>query len=91
MVHALLSLAFCIPAALLGAPWPLLFWPAAFYLGREIAQAEYRYIEAHGGKRDGCPRWCALLPSAWTCKGVLDWLLPLAACAACAVLRELLR
>ena len=91
MIHALLSLVFCIPAAFLGAPWPLLFWPASFYLGREAAQAEYRYIEAHGGKRAACPWWCGFLPSAWTAKGVLDWLLPLAACAACAVLRGLLR
>ena len=91
MIHALLSLVFCIPAAFLGAPWPLLFWPAAFYLGREVAQAEYRYIEAHGGKRAACPWWCGFLPSAWTAKGMLDWLLPLAACSACAVLRGLLR
>ena len=64
MVHALLSLVFCIPAALLGAPWPLLFWPAAFYLGREVAQAEYRYIEAHGGKRAACPAVLSRLRSA---------------------------
>ena len=49
---------------------------AAFYVGREVAQAEYRYIEAHGGKRDECPWYCGLLPSAWTVKGMLDWMLP---------------
>lgn len=55
-----------------------LYWIGpAFYLGREIAQAEYRYIEAHGGKRDDCPIYCGLIPSAWTVKGMLDWILPL--------------
>lgn len=49
-----------------------------FYLGREHAQAEYRYIEAHGGSRDKCPMWCGFLPEAWTDKGLLDFLFPLA-------------
>lgn len=50
---------------------------AAFYFGRELAQAEYRYIQEHGGKRDSVPWWCGFLPSAWTFKGVTDWVGPL--------------
>ena len=50
---------------------------AIFFLGREVAQAEYRYIEKHGGKRDNVPWWCAIYPEAWTAKAVLDWVGPL--------------
>lgn len=53
-------------------------WAAAVaFVSREIAQAEYRYIDLHGGKRYDCPWWCGLHPSAWTLKALLDWLLPL--------------
>jgi hypothetical protein len=53
-----------------------MLWPAAFYMGRELSQSEYRYIEAHGKKRANCPWYCGLLPSAWTGKGFLDFFLP---------------
>ena len=88
MIHALISLGFCALLLLAGAPWPCLFWPAAFYLGREVAQAEYRWIEAHGGKRANCPWWCGFLPGAWNAKSLLDWLLPLAASLACLLAKE---
>ena len=91
MIHALATLAFCVPCLLLQLPWPLFFWPASFYLGREVAQAEYRYIEAHGGKRENCPWWCGLAPSAWTAKGLLDCLLPLAVSAGFALASVFLR
>lgn len=79
MTHALIASAWCLACIALGLPWPCFFWTPAWYCGREAAQAEYRYIEAHGGKRAACPWWCGLCPSAWTAKGLLDWLLPLAA------------
>lgn len=85
MIHALIALAFCVPCLLLHAPWPLFFWPAAFYFGREHAQAEYRYIQSHGGKRANCPWWCGFAPSAWTLKSLLDCLLPFAAVLCCAL------
>ena len=50
---------------------------AGSFLGREIAQAEYRYIKAHGGKRADCPWHCGFMPSAWTFKALMDWLLPM--------------
>lgn len=53
------------------------FLSVGFFLGREIAQAEYRYIQANGGKRYDCPWYCGMIPSAWTLKSVLDWLLPM--------------
>lgn len=76
MIHALLTAVWCLACVLLGAPWPCLFWPPAFYMGREEAQAEQRYIDNHGGHRDKCPWYCGLLPQSWTLKGLLDWLLP---------------
>ena len=77
MIHALITFVICGTMLLFNLPWIALFWPPFFYLGREIAQAEYRYIEAHGGKRANCPSWCGFIPSAWTLKGLLDWALPM--------------
>ena len=57
--------------------WPFGFACAGSFIGREIAQAEYRYIQAHGGKRAACPWWCGFHPSAWNAKALADWLLPL--------------
>ena len=48
-----------------------------FFISREIAQSEYRYIESHGNKRYDCPWYCGLLIESWTVKGFLDWALPL--------------
>jgi len=78
MAHSLTAAVWSFACIVLGLPWPFFFWASAFYFGREHAQAEYRYIESHGGKRAACPWYCGLLPSAWTAKGMLDWLLPLA-------------
>ena len=49
----------------------------SFYLGREIAQAEYRYIQDNGNKRNNCPWYCGFLSKSWNTKSILDWLLPL--------------
>ncbi|MDB5621951.1 MAG: hypothetical protein JWR39_514 [Devosia sp.] len=52
----------------------------AFYLGREITQAEYRWISAFGaGRRANMPWWGGLDPQAWNAKSVLDVLLPVLA------------
>ena len=57
---------------------------AAFFIGREIAQAEQRCIQTYyGNKRENAPIWVGLEPRAWTAKGLLDWILP--AGAVCAV------
>lgn len=51
-----------------------------YYLGREMAQAEYRVIEDfYDGKRANMPWWGAFQRRAWTKKGMLDWILPAAA------------
>jgi hypothetical protein len=86
MTHAVITALWCIACIALGLPWPVLFWPAAFYLGREIAQAEQRYIDTHGGHREKCPWYCGLLPQSWTLKGLLDFLLPAAVSMTAAVI-----
>ena len=77
MVHGIITLVFCIAVLLLKLPIGLVLIPVGFYIGREHAQAEYRYIEAHGRKRANCPWWCGFMPEAWTMKGVMDFLLPI--------------
>lgn len=51
---------------------------AAYFIGREYAQAEYRLIEHHyGGLRANMPTLAPLWNArAWTRKALLDWLLP---------------
>ena len=82
MIHAIISLIFCLIIGLIqyytALPIALLcFLPAAFYLGREITQAEYRYIKEYcGGKRENMPWWAPFSPKAWNKKSILDWVLP---------------
>ena len=91
MIHAAITLVFCVFCMMLDLSWPFFFWLPIFYLGREIAQAEYRYIEAHGGIRKECPLWCGFMPEAWTAKGMLDWILPLGTSLGALLLAFLLR
>ena len=76
MIHGILTLATCALLYLFGLSWPAMLWSAAYYFGREMSQAEYRYIEAHGKKRANCPWYCGLCTSAWTWKAVFDCFLP---------------
>ncbi len=78
MTHSLAASAWCLACIAMALPWPMLFWLPAFYMGREHAQAEERYMRARNINRASAPWWCGLCPSAWTAKGLLDWLLPLA-------------
>jgi hypothetical protein len=51
-----------------------------FYLGREITQAEYRWISNFGGGlRANMPWWGGLDPQAWNWKSSGDVLLPVLA------------
>lgn len=78
MIHGVITVIFCAILFLLKLPAALFFLPAAFYLGREIAQAEYRYIEQYcDRKRKNMPWYAIFLPKAWTVKGITDWLIPL--------------
>lgn len=49
----------------------------AYFIGREIAQAEYRGIEAYyEGKRANAPWWVGFQARNWNTKSMLDWILP---------------
>ena len=64
--------------------WPFGLWigataAAAFFIGREITQAEYRNIKHfYGNKRENMPWYGVFQKQAWTAKGLLDWILPTA-------------
>lgn len=52
---------------------------AGYFIGREIAQAEYRWIEAFGGGLRANMGWFDRFnPKVWKTTDVLDWALPLA-------------
>jgi hypothetical protein len=54
------------------------FFAVAYYIGRELAQAEERTIRMHyGGRRENMPLGAGFHKKAWNRKSVLDWVLPL--------------
>jgi hypothetical protein len=60
--------------------WSGVLFAAAFYLGREIAQAEYRVIQKYyGGKRANMPWYGGFERRAWDVKSILDFVLPIVA------------
>jgi hypothetical protein len=65
VIHAIIALA--IMAVLLFVPQPYASAAAAtlHFLGREIAQAEYRWIEANGGLRAGMEWWRGCVIADW--------------------------
>ena len=78
MIHALIAVAFAVVIFAFSLPEWCVWLAAAFFLGREHAQAEYRWIDAYGGgQRANMPWWGGFDPRAWTFKGLMDWLLPL--------------
>ncbi len=77
MIHGTITAGFCLLFTALGFPSACLLWPTAFYLGREVAQAEERWLKASNLKRSLAPWWCGFTPEAWNAKGILDWLFPL--------------
>lgn len=87
MIHTLITVALAVLA------WPFCLhaevsaMSAAFYCGREHAQAEYRAIKSfYGGKRDNAPWWCGFEHRAWDEKSMLDWVGPLAVSIAAMVI-----
>ena len=77
--HAAFAVAIQIAIGLLSGDW----WAGAaagafFFVGREHAQAEYRYISAFGGgRRINMPWWGGFDRRVWTkLDAWLDWLVP---------------
>ncbi|WP_313669102.1 hypothetical protein [Sandarakinorhabdus sp.] len=86
--HAVVAVAIQIVIALATRNW----WIGAalasgYFLGREVAQAEYRWIEQFGdGLRTNLPWWGALDVRLWTERAqVADWLGPILATTLVAV------
>lgn len=77
MIHGLITLAWCVLCAVLRLPWPFFFWPVGFYLGREFAQAEEKYMRARDLNRAKTPWWMGFAPSAWDLKSLSDVVCPL--------------
>lgn len=82
MIHALITLALAAMAWPLGLHAEVAVMSAAFYCGREHAQAEYRAIKSlYDGKRANAPWWCGFERRAWSVKSMADWLGPVAVAA----------
>ncbi|MGL4754815.1 MAG: hypothetical protein ACRCXB_20790 [Aeromonadaceae bacterium] len=78
MIHALITMALAAMAWPFGWHTEAAAMSAAFYCGREHAQAEYRAISAlYGGKRANAPWWCGFTPSAWDAKSIFDFFIPI--------------
>lgn len=81
-----------ITAAIAAMSWPFgchqeaAFLVAAFYSGREYAQAEYRTIYAnYGRKRANAPWLCGLERRAWDAKSLMDFIVPLSIAVAISI------
>ena len=88
MIHALITIIFNIFfllfLALFNNPLPVqaiycvFFFPACFYIGREVAQAEYRYIEMFCNRqRKFMPTFAIFNKNVWNLKSFCDFLLPI--------------
>jgi len=78
MIHTLITLSLSALAWPFGWHAEAAAISAAFYCGREHAQAEYRAIKSfYGGKRANAPWWCGFERRAWSTKAMIDWLGPL--------------
>jgi hypothetical protein len=85
MIHIAVALAIQLVLAPFGL-WVGAAAASAFFIGREITQAEYRNIAAnYGGKRANMPWYGGFQKQAWTTKGLFDWILPTAVTVAVAI------
>lgn len=79
-----------IIASITGRWWAGALLTSGYFIGREIAQAEYRWIEQFGGGlRANLPWWGAADPRVWQrADQIADWLGPLVATATIAIIVE---
>ena len=75
--HVLITIAVMIVAYLLGYSVVIAgALTVAYWLGREVAQAEERYMAMKRISRAMAPCCMVLKREAWTVKGILDWAMP---------------
>lgn len=81
--HPLIALLLTTLAGLTTGDWPAgAAMGAALFVGREHAQAEYRWIERFGQHlRANMPWWGGFDLRVWNVKSFTDWLGPLVAAA----------
>jgi len=81
--HAVFALLMQLPFGLFGYWWVGAAFSVGFFVGREHAQAEERYIKANGVVRTNAkwPEFGALQPKLWNIDSVLDFVVP-AVCVA---------
>jgi hypothetical protein len=73
MEHSLIALAITIVCSFAGQPWLGLGISAGIFAGREVTQAEYRWIEKFGeGRRINMPWYGGFSPAAWDLHSVGD-------------------
>lgn len=90
--HALAAVALQLLIRRCGGSWWLGAGIAsAYFIGREIAQAEYRWIELFGhGRRANMPWWGPLDLRVWPkLDQWIDWIGPLVATCAVALIMQL--
>ena len=64
--HAVLTAIFCAAVMIAGASMYWFACPAVFFIGREHAQAEYRWIQRYGnGLRANMPWWGGFDARIW--------------------------
>lgn len=87
MIHALIALLIQTVVGYATGNWWAGVVVAMFYVGREHAQAEYRWIERFGfRRRANMPWWGGFDPKVWNLKSLTDWSIPLSATTAIAVI-----
>lgn len=84
--HAAAALAVQALIGLTAGAWALGGLVACtWWIAREHTQAEYRWIAQFGAsRRAAMPWWGGFDPRAWNLASLLDWLVPVLACAAVA-------
>lgn len=86
--HLIIAVALqALVGLLTGDWWAGAALAAALFIGREVTQAEYRWIDAYGlGRRANMPWWGAFDRRVWTkLDPWLDWTVPVAAVVLIAV------
>lgn len=83
--HIVYAVLMQLPFGLFGYWWVGAAFSVGFFVGREYAQAEERYIKANGGVRANTklsPEFGVLQPKLWGADSILDFVAP----AVCVVL-----
>lgn len=84
ITHPVITLAAVLPFGWKGGAGATLY-----FIGREIAQAEYRWIEKYGeGLRKNMPWWGRFDPRVWDLHSVTDFVIPALITAAAYFIRS---